>query len=116
MFKIKRSIRDSIKTKRRFSKKKWITSTEEIIFWNYSRILEPACDTSARFQGIVMQNKRNFARRTLPVPKLKIQHADEESSLFDNKSSEINDHFLNDSRYKLRNIITTEKNSEEKET
>ena len=63
-----------------------------------------------------MQNKRNFTRRTLPVPKLMIHQADEESSLFDNTACEINDQFLTDSRYKLRNIITTERSSEEKET
>ena len=64
----------------------------------------------------MMQNRRNSPRRTLPVPKLKIHYADEETSLFENKTSEINDRSSTDSRYKLRNIITTERHSEEKET
>ena len=63
-----------------------------------------------------MQNKRSFARHTLPVPKLKIQTADEEAALFEDKRNENTDHSVHDSRYKLRNIITTERNSEEKET
>ena len=77
-------------------------------------MLEPAWNL--RFTRTEMQDKRNAARRTLPIPKLKIQNADEEVSLVDSKTWDINDRSCNDSRYKLRNIITTERSSEEKET
>ena len=80
------------------------------------------------FQGtdFMMQNKRVLTRhKSMPIPKLKVQTVDEEKSLFDKNEdgspldydfSQANQNFSADPRYKLRNILTTDKPSEDKET